>query len=474
MPDSTSPGPPEPSRRDQPARRDLIDVYRRTWELELLISGAVVFALLQLPGAVDSWFFRVENRVGVGMQTLTFLGYYVSKLILYTLIAAFLTHLCTRALWVGLIGLDSVFPGGIVWERSEAGPILKEIKREQTPSLSIAIERADAVASVIFSAAFAMVLMFILIAVVSAVVGAVAVVAGFWLGEAAIPRVFWILYMAFFIPPAIAQMLDKGLAGKLDPGAPLARAIERVVLLFYRLTGPIGRMSEAITSTIGTNLPRGRGTAGLLTALALLFAVFLVRDVMLSRGVIQLDGYRYFTDFDGPDAVLPSFYESTRGEERSLTLVPSIQSEVVTEPYVRLFIPVAAARLTAVVETLCPGAEPVHDGGLRLTRRPRVGEAPAYWASSAAVLDCIEGIQRVELDGELQQPDLLFHVHAGSGQRGFLARFPTAGLAPGRHTLTVHRLPRPEEARAMREGTDPAEASDTPQPAAPWVIPFWR
>jgi hypothetical protein len=438
-----------------------MDLYRRTWELELLISGAVVFALLQLPGTVDTWFFHVENRVSVGLQTLTFVAYYVSKLILYTLITAFLAHLCTRALWVGLIGLDSVFPRGIDWERSEAGPIVRRIKRERTPSLNVAIDRADAVASVIFSAAFAMVLMFVLVAIVSAVVGAVSVLAGVWLGEAAVPRVFWILYMSFFIPPAVAQMLDKGLADRIDPNGRLARWIERGVLVFYQLTGPIGRMSDAITSTIGTNLPRGRGTAVKLAAFGLLFGVFLIRDVLFSRGVLQMDGFRYFTDFDGPEAVLPAFYETTKGDERSSTLAPSVQSEIVSEPYVRLFMPVAASRLTEVVERFCPDVEPVHDAGLRLTRRPRGDEARAYLAASSQVLGCIERVQRVALDGVPQTPELLFHVHPRTGQRGFLALFPTAGLTPGRHTLTVYRLPRTDDAPEGEEER------------APWVIPFW-
>ena len=47
--------------------------------------------------------------------------YQYVKLILYTLISCFILHLCTRAYWVGLIGLETVFPHGVRWEDTPTG-----------------------------------------------------------------------------------------------------------------------------------------------------------------------------------------------------------------------------------------------------------------------------------------------------------------------------------------------------------------
>src|SRR5688500_6169378 len=74
--------------------------YDRTWELELLISGAVVFALLQFPSALDRWFWRVDPHLVGAAEESAFFVYFYSKLIVYTLVATFVVHLCSRAYWV--------------------------------------------------------------------------------------------------------------------------------------------------------------------------------------------------------------------------------------------------------------------------------------------------------------------------------------------------------------------------------------
>ncbi len=47
-----------------------------TWEIELLVSGAVVFSLLQMPGALDTLFQQWSPRLVAEWMTLVFLGYY--------------------------------------------------------------------------------------------------------------------------------------------------------------------------------------------------------------------------------------------------------------------------------------------------------------------------------------------------------------------------------------------------------------
>jgi hypothetical protein len=61
-----------------PAERDRTSTHEprsRPWELELLISGAVTFALLQLPGRVDGVFRTLEPQVDGGAHMAAFMGY---------------------------------------------------------------------------------------------------------------------------------------------------------------------------------------------------------------------------------------------------------------------------------------------------------------------------------------------------------------------------------------------------------------
>ena len=96
-----------------------------TWEMELLISGATVFGLLQLPALADSLLFHAHNS-GPPIVALFVLPLWIYvKTALLTLAATFVVHLCLRGYWVALVGLSSVYPGGVRWDRvaERAGPL---------------------------------------------------------------------------------------------------------------------------------------------------------------------------------------------------------------------------------------------------------------------------------------------------------------------------------------------------------------
>src|SRR3954465_4923568 len=68
-----------------------------TWELELFLSGAFVFAMMQLPGVIEQLFISLEpHTTDRGNQAL-FMGVLYGKAIAFTLIGMFLLHLIARA-----------------------------------------------------------------------------------------------------------------------------------------------------------------------------------------------------------------------------------------------------------------------------------------------------------------------------------------------------------------------------------------
>src|ERR1051326_3908016 len=87
-----------------------------TWELELFLSGAFVFAMLQLPALIEDLFTRLEPHTTDASAMVLFTGALYAKAIAFTLITMFLVHLVARAHWVALLGLQSVFPKGIRWD----------------------------------------------------------------------------------------------------------------------------------------------------------------------------------------------------------------------------------------------------------------------------------------------------------------------------------------------------------------------
>jgi hypothetical protein len=143
--------------------------------------------------------------------------------------------------------------------------------------------------------------------------------------------------------------------------------------------------------------------------------------------------------------------------------MPSIQADIIRDPYVKLFIPYTPTRHNAAVARACPGIKPLQDRGLQVGGDPPVADSLAL-----PVLACLARIHAVTLDGAPQDSlRFAFYEQPGSGLKGILAYIAIDSLARGRHVITV--LPAPP-AQLPRDSTVLANANWK----RPLVIPFWR
>jgi hypothetical protein len=189
-----------------------------------------------------------------------------------------------------------------------------------------------------------------------------------------------------------------------------------------------------------------------------LVGTFIVRDVLLRNGAVLLDSHVY-----EPVAVAslrsdPDHYAASRGDDEVHEVKPYIQAEIITEPYVRLFIPVVPSRLNELIGERCRDVPRATGRGVRMAIGQRGGDSVA---DVAALISCLSALQPVTLDGRALQ-DLPFRLtsDARSGVRGIAAHIPVEGLPAGEHVLRVEGLPRPQ-------------TSNRP-PRAPHIIRFWR
>lgn len=96
----------------QPKPTWLSRLEEESWQAELIISGAAIFGSLQLPGLVDQfgdYLLYTMNR-----ESMVFWGFIMLflKLFSYTLIGTFIFHFIMRTVWIGIIGINSAYPGG--------------------------------------------------------------------------------------------------------------------------------------------------------------------------------------------------------------------------------------------------------------------------------------------------------------------------------------------------------------------------
>ena len=452
------PAPPEPVFPETSPHEPLV----RPWELELLISGAVVFSLLQMPGHVDGWVARMQPHLSEPSMKGVFVLYAYVKLILYTLISCFVLHLTMRAYWVGLIGLETVFPHGVRWDDSNYGPVMTEVYREKMGRLQPKIDAADRFCSILFPLAFTVVMLFFFS------IGIMLVTAGLAFG---LSRLLWRgdhfggtivgIFAVVLGIPLLTWFFDRVFGPRVERGGRGHRMLRRASLASYYVNAmPIYGMTFM---TLFSNIRRGARYPAMYALLALLFGVFLVKDVYIGRGVLRTGDHLYLPDAEGAFGVRAGLYESQRRAGEIHDRLPSIQSDVVRDPYLKLFIPYTPMRHGEAFAEQCPSLRPLSPGGVR---KEEAGAPDS--AAVRAVLDCWTRLQPVALNGRPIRPDFRFYTHPESGVRGILAYIPVEGLPRGENLLTVGYAPRTRDM-----GPPPRPARGRRAEPEQYYIRFW-
>ncbi len=208
------------------------DLHTKTYDIELLISGALVFGLLTVPGEMDALFDRWGARLdGLVSQALTYL-YVYSQMVVYSLLVTFVAHLCLRGYWIALLGLESVWSDGWNWDRLKLGPYTREQLQARVPSLSEAINAADDRASVIFAAGtlLVMVSLYSVVMVLGAIAAALLIETATGMPG---PRAFFVTLFAAFATAIVVPQLDKRI------GAPPRSGDAGGAALRPRSSGPL-------------------------------------------------------------------------------------------------------------------------------------------------------------------------------------------------------------------------------------------
>lgn len=446
-----------------PAPPDSADQIPRhttpTWEVEMIISGAAVFAMLQLPGWLD-------QRIGMLIPRFTDAWASVLALLsIYWVGAAevlgitFTVHLALRAHWIALVGTHSVFPDGIHWPGLRFGPAERDVARERLGTVEDAIERADNRATIVFVVGVSLASLLIALSVAGALLSlAIISIELFAKSDHIYLLALVVLALVVALPFRLARHFDRKLDVKSPGNGDKRQRLSRIFRAYSRIG--IGRRTYAwtvLSSRIGERRQKVIATIVLsaLLALTALTSVFM-------NAPNRLGNYGLFPDATNTSRALPSaFYDDERDITRNKA-VPYIQSEVITGPYLRLVVPWQPTDDNAAVRHLCAGPLTVADA----TKR------------AASTLDCLARVHAVSVDGK-PQTDL--HYDAGSDPRtqrpALVAMIDIRALPPGRHELTVKRVAPSNDDRQLAFDGPVANTVDhhkLPKEDARYVIPFWR
>ena len=402
-----------------------------TWEVELLISGVAVFAMLQLPGWLDDRWFALRARLDQVWLEPFLVIYVYAKCAALILAATFVLHLLLRARWIAQVGMNSVHPDGIRWERQRLGPVQREIEQAAYGSAAASIDRADNRATTVF--AIGVMLASLLLATTVFVLVVVCCV-------------LWIAQQLGFHPPAINVLLSAfallavpaALANRIDRarGHALARDgfAYRVLAAIFSIYGRIGigRGNNPTLALVASHA--GRLRLALFTAATLLLAIGVVMaSYDAQRDPASLGQYARFPQFAaGSDRIVnAAHYDDTRNPERD-PAVPYVQAAVVTGPYLRLVVPYQPASDDAALQRDCTGT------------------------TADVRLACLQRLHAVTLDGAPVAVAFATGSDPRTDRPALVAMIDARALAPGRHVLQV------------------ASAAAGPEHPASDRIAFWR
>lgn len=405
-----------------------------TWEVELLISGVAVFAMLQLPGLLDDAIFALRPRFGASWAMPLVIVYLYAKSAAVVLAGTFVVHLVLRARWIALVGMLSVHPDGIDWDQLRMGPVGREIEMRRLGNVEAAIERADNRATTIFAIGVTLGSLFVLLTLL---------VGGFLLlalaaGARPDTNLLLIAVALLVVPFALAQVVDRRFGARLPPrGA--GRRVLAAVLDAYARAG-FGNARNPVFALLASHGGRRRVVIQT-SATMMLVAAAVSTGYFAMREPGSFGSYARFPDA-GEGALLASHYDDERNPARDRA-DPFIQSAVVSGPFLRLTVPYQPAHDAPAMQRYCPDAR----------RRATPG-------GSGALLQCLQRLHALVLDGK---PLAVAYESGGdprTGRPALVAMVDVRELAHGRHELQVAR-PVVVDDHGDEEG-------------GAYIIPFWR
>lgn len=381
----------------------LRELTTQSWNLELAISGVAMFAILQVPDLLESVFSYIQynymTHTGGAAVMLPLMVYSLMRAACHVLFAAFLSNFVMRAFWVGLVGLLAVFPSGIHYDRIPfSTPYAQRRLADELGPLDRYILWLDKRCNIVFALAFQFVFLLVIVALFYMLGLLIYLVV-----QPNVPSNVWIGFkIALGVLVAVFYLVIFLLNHKKVKQTPRGMQLHyRFMKVGQLLMLGMYKHTSYVTNTFYSNIQPGKLFQTAAIFIFVFFGVFFLEytnDISRSKGRMPLfiSRHLYSSRVDSL-YIEPTAYDNQR-PERTLISTASIQSDVIREPYLRLFIAYPKALDTKLKQL---ATEPVWSDTLsRQARRQQY----AIWSSQQ-----INKLIRITVnDSTYAQPNLLF------------------------------------------------------------------
>lgn len=387
-----------------------------SWEAELLISTVAIFGTLQL-------FKLIDWATILALDLLPPWQHYVGYLIVLAGLSAvsiwtsmFVAHFLLRAYWVGLVGLNSVFPDYGLEDSAFSEIFTKKIS-DFLPKLKKTIHDVDELSSVIFSAAFYMLLIFFNSSIFICLGLILFNLLNPYLSTTVlmIPLVILGIFYAFIMILGFVANIKKFKQNERIQNW----YFKSVKLNSFLLSGPLYKYILQIHFIFSSNYKKKKSLVWL--TISIVMIGFIITVVQFKNSNIPylvsqknlFDTTRSYTGF-----------YANRNEEGTFLLTPQIDQDIVDTDLVRLFIPIFNYELKIITELYGP----IPEGGEEQEER----EKKSKW-----YLNAYSKYHEVFLNGQKINPDFLKFEQPKTGQFGVIAYLDLINAKRGTNQIKV-------------------------------------
>jgi hypothetical protein len=403
-----------------------------TWEVELLISGVAVFAMLQLPGWLDDRWFALRPRLDASwLEPLGFIYVYAKSGVM-VLATTFVVHLLMRARWIALVGMHSVYPAGIDWTRLRMGPVQREVEQRHYGSAESTIDRADNSATIVFAIGVMLASLLLVLSIFLLVVYAAAhwLVARFALQLDPGKTLLWIIAIVL-LPIPLAVQFDRRFGSRVTSGGKVHALLARVFGVYGRLG--MGQAANPTIALLSSRSSRLRTTLATM-AIVIVAVMTAVMSYKIASDPSRFGSYALFPRMEpgSGQSFDAAHYDDARNPDRDAA-VPYIQAAVITGPYLHLVVPYRPVLDDPALQHDCKDAGAADNKAAELR------------------FACLQRLHAVTLDGEPVRADFVIGSDPRTDRPALVAMIDVRALAAGRHLLSIAQpaLPNDPETKPM-------------------------
>ncbi len=408
----------------------------KTWNLELVISGAATYLASFLPDLTDRAFYYFLDNINADQNlknnALPVLAYGFAKLIAWILPLTFIVHFIMRAFWAGLVGLHTVYPAGIQYDRLPGYKgIAHKVYQEKYGTLADYISRLDKLCNVVFAFAFTIVLFGLGISVLYMVIFGLTHLFPLLFGEK-ISQGILVAAVVFIYALAIFQIAAQVYLKKMDTDRypRLYKFTILVIATWPNVILPfIYKPVSYLTMTFSSNINKRRFYAimgGMSLLMLGVFSLILVDTVVVTKHKNEYTFQSYFGKSQNKYTLISAHYDNTRTEHTRMAAV-SIPSEIIEGPFLKIFVAYPKS-LDATLEKLC-AMPPLPENA---------DKARGILIQDSLRADCFSKNLQLKInDTTYTNVGWLFNKHPLSGCVGLVTFVPTRGFISGQNQLIV-------------------------------------